>query len=63
MKHIAFAILTALSVGACLGPVTVAPVTVKPIHMTIDINVHDHRDADPGAASQTTLTTVRSSPM
>jgi hypothetical protein len=56
MKCIAFAVLILLTTGACLGQtVKVAPVTVEPIHMTIDVTVHDQRDvakpaATPGAS-------------
>ena len=32
-------------VAACGAGLKVAPVTVKPIHMTIDVNVHDAPDA------------------
>ena len=39
MKFISFAFL--LAITGCLGAVKVAPVTVEPIHVTIDVNVHD----------------------
>ena len=46
MKPIVFLVLTTLAATACLGhTVKIAPVTVEPIHMTIDINVHDESDA------------------
>jgi hypothetical protein len=46
MKRIAFTILAIATSGACIGKtLTVAPVTVEPIHLTIDVNVHDQRDA------------------
>jgi hypothetical protein len=37
-------VLTALTT-ACGTLVKVEPVTVQPIHITVDVNVHDHRDA------------------
>ena len=43
MKLFVLTLLAALTSG-CLGNVKVAPVTVEPIHVTIDVNVHDQRD-------------------
>jgi hypothetical protein len=43
LKLFALTILATLTCG-CLGSVKVAPVTVEPIHVTIDVNVHDQRD-------------------
>jgi len=46
MRPIVFLVLTTLAATACIGhTVKIAPVTVEPIHMTIDVNVHDQRDA------------------
>ena len=36
----------ALLVTACPSSVRVEPVTVQPIHITVDVNLHDHA-ADP----------------
>lgn len=38
--------------GCGLTNVKVAPVTVEPIHMTIDVNVHDQTDAKPSGDGQ-----------
>lgn len=38
--------------GCGLTNVKVAPVTVEPIHMTIDVNVHDHTDEKPSGGEQ-----------
>ncbi len=47
MRPIVFLVLTTLAATACIGhTVKIAPVTVEPIHMTIDVNVHDQRDAE-----------------
>ena len=40
MKFISSTFLVFFITG-CLGSVKVAPVTVEPIHVTIDVNVHD----------------------
>lgn len=35
-------LLVAISLfGACISKVKVEPVTVEPIHVTVDVNVHD----------------------
>ena len=39
MKFLALCLLVAAGCG--LSTVTLAPVRVEPIHMTIDVNVHD----------------------
>jgi hypothetical protein len=45
MKQIVFLVVFATLAG-CIGrTVKIAPVTVEPIHVTIDVNVHDQRDA------------------
>ncbi|MGE0395299.1 MAG: hypothetical protein AB7T06_01130 [Kofleriaceae bacterium] len=38
------AILAALAVGGCAQRLQVEPVTVKPIHVVVDVNVHDSAD-------------------
>ena len=40
MKFLRWCLLVAAA-GCGLNTVKVAPVTVEPIHMTIDVNVHD----------------------
>jgi hypothetical protein len=46
MKH-ALSVVLVLCLAACGGlhTVKVQPVTVEPIHMTIDVNLHDGSDA------------------
>jgi hypothetical protein len=44
MKRLVLAISVMLAT-ACGTLVRVEPVTVQPIHITVDVNVHDHRDA------------------
>ena len=39
-------LLLLTSIAAC-GPMQVAPVKVEPIHLTIDVNVHDGTNARP----------------
>ncbi|MDB4960610.1 MAG: hypothetical protein JWP01_609 [Myxococcales bacterium] len=53
MKYaLKLSMISVLAAAACGHTVKVQPITVEPIHMTIDINVHDGEpDADPGSAS------------
>ena len=44
MTRTALTILTFVAAAGCIGPVKVEPVTVQPIHMTIDVNLHDQRE-------------------
>lgn len=51
MTRIALTLLALVTAGGCFGGLKVAPVTVEPIHMTIDVNLHDQREpAKPPAA-------------
>ena len=46
MKHILFAIVVAAAAAACTpNTLKVAPVTVEPIHVVVDVNLHG--DAPP----------------
>lgn len=50
MKQLSCTVLVAALLSACIGPkLQVAPVTVEPIHLTIDVNLHDGED-DPDVA-------------
>ncbi len=46
MKHLALSFLLAGCVGQKLK---VEPVKVEPIHLTIDVNLHDNKPGDPPA--------------
>jgi hypothetical protein len=50
MKRRVFAVAVLFAVGACGAQrLKVEPVTIQPIHMTIDVNVHDQAEK-PGRA-------------
>jgi hypothetical protein len=40
-----------LAIGAC-GSLHVAPVSVQPIHITVDVNVHDQDSKDVAAGRE-----------
>ena len=40
MKYVSLTIVMGM-LGGCVQKVRVEPVTVEPLHVTIDINVHD----------------------
>lgn len=51
MKRLSCTVLVALAFSACAGPtVKVEPVTVRPIHLTIDVNLHDAAPAQDASA-------------
>jgi len=41
IPHLALAAAISLALPACIGSVKVEPVTVQPIHITIDVNLRD----------------------
>ncbi|MEO8702132.1 MAG: hypothetical protein ABI867_18965 [Kofleriaceae bacterium] len=45
MKH---ATLLLLALTACAQRIKIEPVKVEPIHMTIDVNLHDNENPKPG---------------
>jgi hypothetical protein len=48
MKYVRkLSMICVLTLAACGHTVKVQPITVEPIHMTIDINVHDGDPAKP----------------
>jgi len=45
MKRLSFSIIVAVAAAACgATKLKVDPVRVEPIHMTIDVNLHDQTD-------------------
>jgi hypothetical protein len=46
MKRVMLGIAVVVTLATGCGTlVRVSPVTVQPIHITVDVNVHDRRDA------------------
>jgi hypothetical protein len=45
MKYLSFLFLLGFTLAGCAQQLTVKPVKVEPIHMTIDVNLHDDDDA------------------
>jgi hypothetical protein len=41
MNLVKLSLISMLALAACGHTVKVQPITVEPIHMTIDVNVHD----------------------
>ena len=41
MHRLRYLVLVVVLAAGCVGHVHIAPVQVEPIHMTIDVNVHD----------------------
>ncbi len=56
MKRLAFSMVVATVLGGCgTHNFKLAPVTVEPIHVTIDVNVHDDADSDDDADDDVTV--------
>jgi hypothetical protein len=41
MQRVYFLVLLVLFAIGCTAPIKLAPVKVEPIHMTIDVNLHE----------------------
>jgi len=41
MQRVQYLVFLVMLATGCVGHVHIAPVQVEPIHMTIDVNVHD----------------------